>query len=61
MNSHVRVESIQAHAAQPAQVLRIKRRLPDWFAAAMLLVAGALTIAWASFLIWLPGYLTGIW
>lgn len=61
MNSHVRIDSIQGHTPHPGEALRVRRKLPDWFARAMLVVAGVVTVAWASFLLWLPGYLAGIW
>lgn len=60
MNSHVRIEDIHVHTPLH-DAANIKRALPNWFAAAMLLVAGVLTLAWATFLFWLPGYLAGVW
>ena len=62
MNSHFRMQEVQQTQTLPLDDGKpAKPALPDWLAAAMLFVAAVMTVAWAGFLLWLPGHLLDIW
>jgi len=60
MNSHFRMQEVR-QTLPLDRTSQAKRVFPDWVAAAMLFIAGAVTVAWAGFLLWLPGHLLDIW